>query len=40
MLLTRMNFECFKLANVIDDNGVFLLVIYFQGALVFHKVHI
>jgi hypothetical protein len=29
-----------KQPTIIDDNGVFSLIIYFQSALVFQKVHI
>jgi hypothetical protein len=26
--------------TILDDNGVFFIIIYFQGALIFHKTHI
>jgi hypothetical protein len=30
----------FKQPTIIDDNEIFKIIIYFQSALIFHKIHI
>jgi hypothetical protein len=36
----HLNLFLFKQPIIIDDNEVFLIIIYFQGTTVFHEVNI